>query len=187
MIVAYFERGEVLLETGIRIDGLAADRGWIVGVAGAPCKSDLKAGLAGIVEADLDRDAEAAASSWDKISETETEARRDFAEVDAPGTTERICIAADVVLAAECDGAAGRNHGGREDAIVVAQDELRADAEMSPQWEPIESGMGRTKVEVYSDIGTFLLESSRVVEEVCADAQVECCRDWRSDIEAGAR
>lgn len=99
MIVAHFERGEVLLEAGILIDGLAAYRGRIIRIAGAAGEGNLEAGLAGVEETHLDRDAETAAGARDEITEAETEARRDFVEVDAPGAAKRICIATDVVLA----------------------------------------------------------------------------------------
>jgi hypothetical protein len=171
-----------------------------VGIAGTPCEGNLEAGLASIVEADLDRDAEAAVSSRDKISEAETQARGDFAEVDASRAVEGIGVTADVVLAVEGNSAAGRNNGGREDAVIVTEDELRTEAEVSAEGEPIKSDVAGSKVEVDANIGTSFLEGGRVVEEVCAGAQVEsrckrrcgiepgpCKADSRSESQAGKR
>jgi hypothetical protein len=135
VIVARFERGKVLLETGIRTDGFAADGRCIVRVAGTACESDLEARLASIIEANLDWDAKAAASSRNKISEAETEARRDFGKSMRPEPRSG-SVAADVVLAVQCDGAAGGNHGSREDAVVIAEEELRAETEASLEGEP---------------------------------------------------
>jgi hypothetical protein len=179
------EGGEVLLKAGILINGLAAHRGWVVRIAGAAGEGQLEAGLASVVETHFDRDAETAAVARNEVAEAETETRRDFAEVDASGAVERVGVTADVVLAVEGNSAAGWDNGGCEYAVIVAEHELRTEAEVSAEREPIDSDVAGAKVEVDADVGTSFLEGGRVVEEVRAGAQVESCCKRRGGVEAG--
>jgi len=126
VVVTHFEGCEVLLEARVLIDSLAAHRGWEVGIAGAPCERHLEAGLAYIVEAHLNGDAEVAAIARNQVAEAEAEARRDLAKVDASRAAERVRVAADIVLTVQGNRAARRNNSGRENAVVVAHDQLRA-------------------------------------------------------------
>jgi hypothetical protein len=121
VVVARFKGGQALLEAGVLIDGLTTYRGRVVRIAGAACECHLEARLANIVEAQLDREADAAAVSRDDVAEAETKTWRDFVEVDTSGAVERVCVAADVVLAAERDRASRGDDGGREDAVVIAE------------------------------------------------------------------
>ena len=139
MIVAHFESGQALLKTGILIDGLAAHGRWVVRVAGTAGEGHLKGGLARVVEAHLDRDAETAVVAWNEVAKSETQAWRDPTEVDASGASERVSVTANVVLAAEANSAAGGNNGGCNDAVIVAEDELRTETEVAAEREPIES------------------------------------------------
>src|SRR3984957_9567861 len=182
VVVADFEGSKVLLEAGVQIDGLAAYRRWVVGIAGSPGKGYLETGLTLVVKAKLDRDAEAAAGAWYDIAEAEAETGSDFVEVDAAGAVERVGVAADVVLA----GAAGGNDCGGEDAVVVAENELRTEAEASAEGEPVEGCVAGAEVEIDADICALLLKAGGVAEEVSAGAQVELCCERCRNVEAGA-
>ena len=175
-----------MLEAGVLIDGLTTYRGRDVGFAGAAREGYLEAGLANVVEAQLDRNAEAAAVAGDEVAETETETRRNFVEVDPSGAMEWICVAADVVLAVECYRAARGDDGGREDAVVIAEDELRAEAKVSTERKPIEGRMAGAEVQVDANVGALFLEVGGVVEEISAGSQVEPGCNWCSNVEAGA-
>ena len=186
MVVAGAEGGEVLLETRVLVDGLAACGGRVAGVAGGAGEGDLQGGLADVVEAEFDGDGEVAAGAGDDVAEAEGEAGGDFAEVDAAGAVERVGGAADVVLAVEGDGAAGGDEGGGEDAIVVGEDDLGAEAEAAVEGEPVEGCVAGAEVEVDADVGALLLEGVGVGEEVSAGAKVKARGERGGDIEAGA-
>lgn len=138
MVVARGKGGEIVLEAGVLIDGLAADGGWNARVAGASGKTYMKTGLTYVVEAEFDGDAEAAFSSLDDVSESDAEAGRDLSELDAAGAAERVGEAADVVLAVQGDGAAGWDDRCRKDAVVIGEDDMRAQMEASVEREPVE-------------------------------------------------
>jgi hypothetical protein len=175
-----------LLEAGVLIDGLTTYRGRVFGIAGAACEGYLEAGLANIVEAQLDRDAEMAAVAGDEIAEAETETRRDFVEVDASGAVERVCVAADVILAAECDRAARGDDSGGEDTVVIAEDDLRAEAEASTERKPIEGCMAGAEVQLDANVCALFLEGGGVAEQVSTGAQVELSCEWCGNVEACA-
>lgn len=73
MVVARFECSEILLEAGILIDGLAANRCREVGIAGAAHEGHLQIGLAHIVKTQLNRKTEVAVVAWNEVAEAETE------------------------------------------------------------------------------------------------------------------
>jgi len=83
VVVAIDEGSQVLLEGCVLIDRLATNGGWLGGVAGAAAEGDLEAGLANIVEAHLEGNAEVAFGAGDHVSEAEGKAGGDLAEVDA--------------------------------------------------------------------------------------------------------
>ncbi len=173
VIVAHFEGSEVLLEARILIDRLTTHRSWIIGIAGASREGYLQTRLADIVEAHLNRKAEVAAVTRYDVAEAQTEARRDFMEVDASRAMERIGVTADVVLAVQGNVAPGGNHGSSKNAVVIAKDNLRAEAEVSPKGKPVQSRVAGAELQIDPDIGSLFLKTSRVAEEVGTGAQVE--------------
>ena len=122
--------------------------------------------MTNVIEAQLNWEAEVAAVAGDEVAEAEAEPRRNFLEVDAPGAVERVCVAADVILATECDRAARGDDSGREDAVVIAEHELRAEAKVSAKGKPIESCMARAEVQGYANVCTLFLEVRGIAEEV---------------------
>lgn len=190
-IVTHFERREVLLKAGILIDRLASDRRRVVRIAGASREGDLQARLAHIVKTQLNRDAEVAPVSWNEIAEAKADARRDLAKVDTSGAMERIGIAADIVLAVQSDSAARWDNGSREDTVVIAEDELRTEAQMSSEGEPVQSNVASAEMEIHTNVCTFFLKVGAVVEEVRTRTQVEsgserCGKVKASPAKAGA-
>jgi len=176
VVVAVDKGSQVLLEGCVLIDRLATNGGWLGGVAGAAAKGDLEAGLANIVEAHLEGDADVAFGAGNHVSETEGKAGRDLAEVDASASVQRVCVAADVVLPVQGDGAAGGDQRGGEDAIVVGEDEQRAEAKASVKREPVEGGMAGLHAEVDGDVGSLLLKCGGVGEEARSGTEVESSR-----------
>jgi hypothetical protein len=127
-----------------------------------------------------------AASARYDVAESEAEAGGDFAEVDAAGAVEWVGVTADVILTAEGDGAAGGNEGSREDAVVVAEDELRTKAEVSAEGEPVEGRVAGPEVKVDADVGPLLLEGRGVAEKVSACAQVKPRCERCGNVKAGS-
>jgi hypothetical protein len=175
-----------LLEARILIDGFATYRRLVVGIASAANEGYLESGLADVVKANLDRDAEMTTFARYKVAEAKTEARRDFAEVDASRAVERVAITADVVLAVERNGTTCGNDGSGQDAIVVAEDQLRAEAEVAAEGKPIEGCVTGAEMKVDADVRAFFLEGRGIAEEICTCAQIESCCERRGDVEAGS-
>lgn len=186
VVVACDEGGEILLEAGILIDGPAADGRWNARVAGASGEADLKTGLAHIVEAEFYRDADAAFSARNDVSESETEAGRNLSELDAAGAAEGVSGTADVFLPVQRDGAAGRDDSRCKEVVVIGEDDLRAQVKMSAEGEPIERCVAGQHLKVGADVGALLLEIGGIGEEVDACAQVELSREGRGEVEANA-
>src|SRR6185312_2115371 len=107
VVVAVDEGLQVFLESGVAVDRFAADRGRLGGVTCAAGEGDLEPGLADVVEAHLEGNADVAPCARDDVSEAEGEAGGELAEVNASVSVKRVGVAADVVLSVECDGAAG--------------------------------------------------------------------------------
>lgn len=160
------------MEAGVLIDRLAAHRRWVIRIAGAPSESDLKVRLTSIIEAHLDWKTQMTMIARDEIPKAEAESRRNLAKIDASRTMQRIGITADVILAVERNRCARRDDGSRQDAIIVAEDQLRAEAKASAQREPVSGDVTRAQVEVDADIGTFFLETSVIAEKICTCTKV---------------
>lgn len=152
VIVAHLEGGKVLLEPRILIDGLAAHRCWVVRIASAAGERYLQSGLTYKVEPHVDREAQVAAVARNEITKAKTETRRDLPKVDTPGAVERIGVTADIALTVERDGAAGGDDSSRKDSVVVTENKLGTQAEVSAEREPIERGVARTEVQIDADV-----------------------------------
>jgi hypothetical protein len=185
MVVTRLEGGKVLLKTGVLIDRLAAYRRWEIRITCATSESDLKVRLTGVIEAHLDRKTEMTVITRDEITKAEAESRRNLAKIDASITVQRIRVTADVILTVERNRCARRNNGSRQDAIIVAEDQLRTEAKTSSEGEPISGDVTRAQVEIDADIGAFFLEASVIAEKIstCAEIQFSC--QPRGEVEAG--
>ncbi len=106
VIVACFECSKILLEGGILINRLTANRCWEVGIAGGAGEGHSQVWLVHILKAHLHRDAEVASVARDQIAEAETKTRRNLTKVDASRAAQRITVAADVILAIQRNCAA---------------------------------------------------------------------------------